>query len=87
MTGIRPSWFTCSFSFVYLGERQGEGGATVDSFPGTSYLAASPPPSAPLEAHALRRKVLREAFWARMFMANLNSSSAHTWGGRKVGGE
>lgn len=22
LTGIRPSWFTCSFSFVYLGRRQ-----------------------------------------------------------------
>lgn len=21
LTGIRPSWFTCSFSFVYLGEQ------------------------------------------------------------------
>jgi len=23
LTGIRPSWFTCSFSFVYLGETGG----------------------------------------------------------------
>lgn len=32
LTGIRPSWFTCSFSFVYLG-RQAEG-----SCPGDGHL-------------------------------------------------
>lgn len=24
-TGIRPSWFTCSFSFVYLGRQRPQG--------------------------------------------------------------
>lgn len=37
LTGIRPSWFTCSFSFVYLG-RQAEG-----SCPGDGHLHPHPP--------------------------------------------
>lgn len=32
LTGIRPSWFTCSFSFVYLGRQVG------GSHPGHRYL-------------------------------------------------
>jgi hypothetical protein len=39
-------------------------------------------------AHALRRKVFREAFCARMFIASLNSSSDQTWeGAGNIGGE
>lgn len=65
LTGIRPSWFTCSFSFVYLGT-QVEG-----SRPGNSYLNPPPrprctpptrPPRGRPRAHALRKKVFREAF-------------------------
>lgn len=41
LTGIRPSWFTCSFSFVYLGT-QVEG-----SRPGNSYLNSPLPPMHP----------------------------------------
>lgn len=55
LTGIRPSWFTCSFSFVYLG-RQAEG-----SCPGNEHLHPQYPPGRP-GAHALRRKVFLEAF-------------------------
>lgn len=55
LTGIRPSWFTCSFSFVYLG-RRAEG-----SCPGNDHQHPQHPPGKP-GAYALRRKVFLEAF-------------------------
>lgn len=55
LTGIRPSWFTCSFSFVYLGKQvQGSEIRTGQLNPRCS-------PEEP-QAHAFRRKVFREAF-------------------------
>lgn len=37
-TGIRPSWFTCSFSFVYLGRQRPHGHtpAVVTRVPATA---------------------------------------------------
>lgn len=55
LTGIRPSWFTCSFSFVYLG-RQAEGSCPGKGHRHPQYLPGKP------EAYALRRKVFLEAF-------------------------
>lgn len=55
LTGIRPSWFTCSFNFVYLG-RQGQG-----SHPEKGHWNPDVPQGSP-GAHAFRRKVFREAF-------------------------
>lgn len=55
LTGIRPSWFTCSFSLVYLG-RQAEG-----SHAGHGHLNPQYPIGRP-RTHAFRRKVFLEAF-------------------------
>lgn len=68
-TGIFPSWLTCSFSLVNLKKSTG-----LRRHSGAAFGCRGK--KKPMgDSYAFSRKVFREAFWERMLVARVKSSS------------